>query len=123
MSAKPKKSPVGHAIISLVSLLSVAAFLFIGFTMHIWHPTWLIFLSIPIVSAIVDVATKRDVAGAVSGIVSIICVVVYLYLGFFHALWHPGWLIFFIIPITHVLIKMFTANKKQQPDDETNKQA
>ncbi len=90
--------------------------------MHIWHPTWLIFLSIPIVSAIVDVATKRDVAGAVSGIVSIICVVVYLYLGFFHAL-HPG-VAYFLHYSHHPRADQNVHGKqKQQPDDETNKQA
>lgn len=118
-----KRHPIGSGIISLVCLLSTVAFLFIGFTMHTWHPTWLIFLSIPIVSGIVDVATKRDAAGAISGIVSVICVVAYLYMGVALRLWHPGWLIFFAIPITHIIVKLFTGGeaKHKKPDSEDTK--
>lgn len=124
MTHTTKKSAVGGAIISLVALLSTAAFLYIGFVMHIWHPTWLVFLSIPIVSAIVDIATcKRNLAGAVSGIVSIGCAVAYLYMGFILNLWHPGWLIFFAIPITHALIKIFTGGDAQQPENQSASEA
>ncbi len=109
MTASAKKSAVGGAIISLTALLSTVVFLYIGFVMRIWHPTWLIFISVPVVSAIVDVFTnKRHAVAAVSAIVSIGCVVAYLYMGFVLRLWHPGWLIFFAIPIMHIIIKLFT---------------
>ncbi|MFA5675538.1 MAG: hypothetical protein WDA65_03355 [Christensenellales bacterium] len=111
MTKSAKKSAVGGAIISLTALLSTVVFLYIGFVMHTWHPTWLIFISIPVVSAIVDVFTsKRHIAAAVSAIVSVCCVVAYLYMGFILRLWHPGWLIFFAIPITHIILKLFTGD-------------
>ena len=113
MSNTSKKNTVGGAIISLTALLCAAAFLFIGFTQHIWHPTWLIFLSIPIVSAIVDIATKRDASGSISGIVAIICVIIFFYLGT-QGYWHPGWLVFFAIPITHTLISIFKRSKAEK---------
>lgn len=122
MSAPAKKSAVGGAIISLTALLSTVLFLYIGFVMHTWHPTWLIFISVPIVSAIVDVFTnKRHVVAAISAIISIGCILAYLYMGFRLNLWHPGWLIFFAIPITHILIKLFTGGCEACSPDVCNK--
>ena len=115
MSNQPKHGKVGGAIISLTALLSAFVFLYIGFVLHTWHPTWLIFISIPIVSSIVEIATKRSVKNAIPAIVSIICVVSYLYLGFFLGLWHPGWLIFFAIPVVQIIVGLFAG--KSEPQD------
>lgn len=110
------KNKVGGAIISLTAILSTFAFLYIGFVLNTWHPTWLIFVSIPIVSSIVEIATKRNVKGAIPAIVSIICVVSYLYMGFFLRLWHPGWLIFFAIPVVQIIVGLFAG--KSEPHDK-----
>lgn len=122
MSCCEKKNGVGGAIIGLTALLSTVIFLYVGFTLYIWHPTWLIFLSIPIVSSIVDAVTKKNVAGRVSGLISLICIVTYLYIGFFHNLWHPGWLIFFAIPIVHIIVKLFTGETSSPCAQDTEKQ-
>ncbi len=116
-----KKNTIGGSIIGLVSLLATFVFLFIGFTQGIWSPTWLVFLSIPFVSIIVDIFTKRkDIVAMVSGIVSFLCAAVYLYLGFVLHLWHPGWLIFFAVPISGIIVKMFVGEAKaEQKDDDT----
>ncbi len=116
-----KKNVIGGSIIALVSLLATFVFLFIGFTQDIWNPTWLVFLSIPFVSIIVDIFTKRkDPVAMVSGIVSFLCAAVYLYMGFMLSLWHPGWLIFFAVPISSVITKMFVGEPKaEEKDDDT----
>lgn len=35
---------------------------------------------------------------------AIICIIAYICMGFFMNLWHPGWLIFFLIPLFHGII-------------------
>jgi len=48
---------------------------------------------------------------ALETIISISCTIIYLYLGFFHILWHPGWLIFLLIPILTGIYDFFMSKK------------
>lgn len=41
----------------------------------------------------------------------LIAVIVYLLLGFFLDAWHPGWLIFFIVPVSGILFTPYRKNK------------
>lgn len=113
------KKKIAGSIVALVSLLTTFIFLFIGFTQHIWHPTWLIFLIIPVVSMISEIATnKNNPIGLVSSIVSTLCVLGFLFMGFFLNLWHPGWLIFFAIPISSIITKMFVGDAQKSNDED-----
>jgi hypothetical protein len=117
-----KKNIIAGSIVGLVALLATFVFLFIGFTQHIWNPTWLVFLAIPFVSIITDLITKKkDTVALVSGIISFLCVAIYLYMGFFLNLWHPGWLIFFAVPISGIITKMFVGDVKPERNDEDTK--
>lgn len=42
----------------------------------------------------------------------LMCVVAYLLLGFLLDLWHPGWLVFLLIPILPTFFNVFSKNKK-----------
>ena len=46
--------------------------------------------------------------------VPMIVVGIYLVLGFLLNLWHPGWLIFFAIPVYYQFVSMFTTNDKRK---------
>lgn len=102
------RNALAGSIVGLVSLLAVAAFLIIGFTYHIWHPTWMVFLVIPIASILTDITIKRSAVGAVTGIVWLLSIAAFLYLGFEYGKWHPGWLVFFAVPIADILMKILT---------------
>lgn len=116
-----RKKTVGGQIVSLTALLAAAVFLILGFTQGNWHIAWVVFLAIPIVSIIVDiVANRKDASGKVTGIVSLLCVAVYMLMGFRWGLWHPGWIIFFAIPISGVLVKIFTAKGDADPPKDPN---
>lgn len=117
-----KKNDIAGSIVGLVALLATVGFLLIGFTVGAWHIAWLLFLLIPVVSIIMDIATKkRDVKGLVTGFVAILCVAGFLLMGFVWNLWHPGWIIFFAIPISGIIANMFTAGeeKPQQNGQDT----
>lgn len=47
---------------------------------------------------------KKDAIGTA---VALICTLVYLFISFVYGLWHPGWLVFLLIPITYVLLDAF----------------
>ena len=117
-----RKNAIAGSITGLVALLATVAFLLIGFLTGQWHPTWMVFLAIPIMGIIVDIAThRRDIAGKITGVVSILCTVGFLLMGFLGELWHPGWIIFLAIPISGVIVKMFApdADKPQENGQNT----
>ena len=117
-----KRDSVAGSVTGLVALLVTVAFLIIGFTIPgAWSVAWLLFLIIPITGIIVDIAkNKHGWAGKVTGVVTLLCVIIYLLMGFLgerlfgRPLWHPGWIIFFAIPITGTIVKMFTAGKTEE---------
>jgi hypothetical protein len=106
------------------------AFLVIGFTTEKWHPTWMLFLIIPVASVITDIiSNRRDIGGKGTGVVAILCAVGYMLMGFLgeelsgRALWHPGWIIFFAIPIFGVIVKVCTAGvEKPQENGQYTKE-
>lgn len=73
-------------------ILMVALYLILGFVFGLWHPGWLVFLTIPLHYLHFDSLRAR-----LTHPVSI--VLIYLMLGCFFNLWHPGWLIFLVIPL------------------------
>ncbi len=119
-----RKTTVGGQIVSLTALLAAAVFLILGFTMGAWHIAWVVFLAIPIVSIIVDIVVNRkDASGKISGIVSLLCVAAYMLMGFVWGLWHPGWIIFLAIPISGIIVKIFTGKDgSEQSNDHSAEQ-
>ena len=119
-----RKKTVGGQIVSLTALLATAAYLLLGFTIGGWHVYWVLFLSIPIMSIIVDIVVNRkDLSGKVTGIVALLCVVTYVLLGFLLNLWNPGWIIFFAIPISGVIVKIITGkDSSEQSNDQSAEQ-
>lgn len=47
------------------------------------------------------IAKKRK--DSVSSMFGTLATIVYLYIGFFYGLWHPGWLVFLLIPVANGL--------------------
>jgi len=114
-----KNKAAADSITGLVALLCVVAFLLIGFTTGKWSPTWIIFLLIPVTSTIVGIVRrKKDLQGTVTSIVVILSTVGFLLIGFLLHAWHPGWLIFFAIPISGTIVKMATAGREEPPKAE-----
>jgi len=73
-------------------MMMVGLYLILGCFFHLWHPGWLIFLTIPL-HYIPFKSTKAKILHPVS------ITLVYLVLGIFFGLWHPGWMIFLLIPL------------------------
>lgn len=54
---------------------------------------------------------------AMSSLVSISATVIFLYLGFFKGLWHPGWIIYLTIPISVSLFDVIFGGKIDNEED------
>ena len=73
-------------------LIVTVLYLVLGFVFNLWHPGWLIFMTIPL-----HYLHFSSLRARLMHPISI--TLIYLILGFFFDLWHPGWLIFLLIPI------------------------
>lgn len=102
---------IKNKIIAALPMFCAFVFLFVGFVFDVWHPTWVIFLLIPIAPVILY---SRFAALAYPTF----CVIVFLLLGFLCDLWHPGWLIFLTIPIFNIFFD--TKNLRKKKDKEMN---
>ena len=54
---------------------------------------------------------EGSIRGKVVAITPFVCVIVYLLLGFLEGLWHPGWLVFLLIPIVPLVLKLFSGRR------------
>lgn len=87
-------------IVSATPIICLALYLTIGFVFHVWHPTWLIFMLIPIMPTVLYGFKKGK--NIVMLVTTLITFITFLALGF-SGYWHPGWLVLFIIPIVSAL--------------------
>ena len=79
-------------------MIITVLYLVLGFVFDLWHPGWLIFLTIPL--HYMHFQSRWDQLTH-----PVMVTLIYLVLGCFFDLWHPGWLIFLLIPIFHALRK------------------
>ena len=83
-----------------LGVLAIIIYIVIGFCFDLWHPGWLLFILIPIISSLVDAVCKRD---ASLFLYPVFAFGIFLYAGIVHTLWHPAWVIFLTIPIFYFL--------------------
>lgn len=83
---------------ALYPIFITGLYLVLGVFFHLWHPGWLLFLTIPLFY-MHPKTTLQKLCNPV------MITLIYLVLGFFFNLWHPGWLIFLAIPAAAIVDK------------------
>lgn len=76
---------------AMYPLVVTTIYLVLGVVFGLWHPGWLIFLTIPLRYMHFNSRFEQFTN-------PIMVTLIYLALGCFFNLWHPGWLIFLVIP-------------------------
>jgi len=75
----------------LISIL----YLILGFAFGLWHPGWLIFLTIPM--HYMHFRSRMDRFTN-----PVMITLIYLAIGCFFDIWHPTWMIFLLIPLAEI---------------------
>ena len=90
-----------HKSLELVPIapITVAVYLCLGCIGGMWHPYWAVFLAIPVYYMTVAAIKGANWSKVFDILVPILTVGVYLVLGFVCKAWHPGWVVFFAIPL------------------------
>ncbi len=98
----PKKKSK-NKVVALMPFIAIILFFGIGFGLQIWHPTWLVFFLIPMSAIVSDAITNKKNKYWFTSLTPFLAVTGFLVLGFYYRAWHPGWLIFFLIPVSGIL--------------------
>ncbi len=85
-------------------VLVAGVYLLIGFEWGLWHPYWLLFLTIPVYYIVLESLKGLNISGGFP----LLVLAAYLAMGFIWQLWHPGWLIFFTVPLYYPIAKAIT---------------
>ncbi len=96
--------------------IAVAAYLLAGFLGGnvCWTSCVVILLTIPLYYILCAAVKKRRIKLIVDIIVPILCIAAYLSVGFLVGIWHPTWVIFFIVPLYYQTEAAVVKYKKQQ---------
>ena len=104
-------------IMPIFSIAIVVVYVLLGFAAKIWHPTWMMFLLIPLLLTVaislLAGKTKRITALMLTSSVSLLAVIVYLFAGLVFQMWAVAWIVFLAIPVYAYAAFLFTKNKSK----------
>lgn len=102
-------------IMPIISIAVVVVYVLVGFSAKIWHPTWMMFLLIPLLLTVaislLAGKTKRITALMLTSSVSLLAVIVYLFAGLVFQMWAVAWIVFLAIPVYAYAAFLFTKGK------------
>jgi len=110
---KKKEGPVMRAFrVFPYPLVVVALYLLLGYLFNIYHPLWLIFLTVPIYYSIINVVkTKRAETLDYPVIVTGIFLTLTYFLYDFNFNENPLWLVFLTIPVYYYICSLVSPGK------------
>lgn len=124
--AEKAKTPLQVTAVKLLKfpfpLILSLVYLIFGFTLHWWHPGWLIFLLIPIyyhLGAALTIRAKK--ARLLAMPVPEVVLLCYLPFGFLAGLWSPTWVIFLLIPLYYWIVACFVKSGKDKGGKDEHK--
>lgn len=98
-----------------LGIIVIVAYIILGICFDLWHPGWLIFLLVPVVSTLID-AVRRHNPNLFA--YPVLAVVIFLYAGLVHRIWHPSWVVFLTIPLYYSIAGYFVRNFTKDADEE-----
>ena len=100
-------------------VLAVGVYLLLGFINFSYFRTcWVLILTIPIYYFICLAVKKKNVTWFFNCIVPVLCIVAYMLMGFLGGWWHPGWVVFFAIPLYYQTVSAVKKYKQERKDAE-----
>ncbi len=88
------------------SIFVAILYLGLGFAFGLWHPGWMVFLTIPAYYSIVGwFSGRRRHCFLRAFPYTILIAIAFLCMGCIWGLWHPGWILFLTIPMYYAIVK------------------
>lgn len=106
-----RKTQIIRDALNLITIFAcVLTYIILGTTLDLWHPTWIIFFLIPIVSSIIEAIINRRLSHFAYPFV---VTAAFLLIGFLKDLWHPYWFLFLTIPLFYIISSLIENLKKK----------
>ncbi len=93
-------------------IIAAIVYIIIGYAFKVWHPTWLIFLTIPayyLTAPAFFAPTKKKILMRLPAYYYII--MLYIFLGILFSLWSKTWILFLFIPVYYWVISIIKFEK------------
>lgn len=98
-----------------LGILAIVIYILIGILFNMWHPGWILFLLVPVISSLIGAVRSRN---ANLFAYPILVTFLFLYAGLVHFLWHPAWALFLTIPIYYSLVG-FIRDRSAKEEEES----
>ena len=96
-----------------LGIIAIVSYIIIGACFDLWHPGWLIFFLVPIISTFIHAVRMRN---ADLFAYPILVVLIFLYVGLVRSVWHPTWVVFLTIPVYYSITSYI--RRKRTKDTE-----
>lgn len=84
-------------------IFTVLVYLILGFYLKLWHPGWLVFLTIPLYyTADCFFIKGKSLKGFAY---PVFATLIFLFVGTVYGYWHPTWIIFLTVPLYYGVVK------------------
>ena len=100
-----------HRLHGIYTLIITLVYILLGGASGLWHPLWLLFLTIPVFTTLEEAIRRKDPNHFAYPILMLFF---YLLLGFGLGWWHPTWVLFVTIPVYYA----FFPHKHGEEDEE-----
>lgn len=97
-----------------LGILAIVIYIVIGIFFELWHPGWILFFLVPIISSMIN-AVRRKNANLFAYPVFVLFI--FLYLGFVQFLWHPAWVLFLTIPLYYSFVRYWRDRNRRNEEE------
>ena len=98
-----------------LGIIVIVSYIVIGACFGMWHPGWLIFFFVPIISTLIHAVRKHN---ADLFAYPVLVLLIFLYVGLVHFVWHPTWVVFLTIPIYYSLTGYIRRTRARNAGEE-----
>ena len=99
-----------------IGIIVIVVYLILGFCFNLWHPGWLVFFLVPIISTLINAVYRRNPNLFAYPVLALL---IFLYAGLIYRVWHPAWVVFLTIPI-YYSIAGYIVRKHTQDVEEVD---
>lgn len=98
-------------------MIAIVIYIIIGCMYDVWHPGWLIFFLVPIISTFICAVRRRN---ANYFAYPVLVILIFLFSGLVNRVWHPAWAVFLTIPLYYFLVGYIRQWRKSGTESETD---
>ncbi len=98
-----------------LGIIAIVVYILIGIFFDLWHPGWLIFFMVPIISTLIHAVRQHNPDLFAYPVLALL---VFLYAGLMYSLWHPAWAVFLTIPVYYSITGYIRRTRTRDVEEE-----